>query len=291
MRRIRRIIAAVLVMVAVAVAWAPAAEAKRDYGYQVSEESMRTFSELMGVLRASCETPEENDGEKIDEVVDRIASANADDGDIARAIAEHWKAVYLDEGYELCIWRGLEDARELMVTRPDFGDRHAFVVLGYALKDGKMQKELIGRCRAAAAAAASYPDSWLICSGGATGPNNPENNSEASLMKQFLVFRCNIDRKRILTDTRALTTLDNAVNTFAIIRKQDIHTITIVTSDYHQKWGQVLYNAMAAIYRKKFGYEVRIVGNFCYDTEQETKNPRAGYRNALTQLGDMLGLR
>ena len=245
----------------------------------------------MDQLKASVETPSEKDGEKIDALVEKISACNADDGDIARAVAEHWKAVYLNPGYRLCIWWRREDANELAATKPDYDEKHAFVVLGYQLKDGKMRNELIGRCKAAAAAAKTFPDTYLVCSGGATGSNNPEYNTEAGLMKQFLISRGGIDRKRIFIDTRAMTTLDNAENTFAILKKQGIHSITLVTSTYHQKWAQVLYNAMAAIYEKRYGYKVRIVGNFCYDIEPESGSYRKGYRIALSQLSEMLGIK
>jgi len=267
------------------------AAAQKSRGYQIQEDNNDTFLELLDQLKAAYETPSAEDGEKIDALVEKIASVNADDGDIARSVAEHWKAVYLDPGYRLCIWWRREDAKELEVTKPDYDQKHAFVVLGYQLKDGQMQNELIGRCKAAAAAAKSFPDTYVICSGGPTGQNNPEANTEAGLMKQFLITRGGIDRKRILTDTRALSTLDNAENTFAILKKHDIHSITLVTSTYHQKWGQVLYNAMAAIYEKRYGFKVRIVGNFCYDIEPSSEGLRKGYKTALSQLRTMLGIK
>ena len=264
---------------------------KNVKGYQVSEAGNDAFIELVDQLKASVETPSDGDGEKIDALVEKISACNADDGDIARAVAEHWKAVYLDPGYRLCIWWRREDAKELAATKPDYDEKHAFVVLGYQLKDGKMQNELIGRCKAAAAAAKSFPDAYLICSGGATGQNNPEYKTEAGLMKQFLAGRGKVDRARILIDTRALTTVANAENTFAILKENDIHSITLVTSTYHQKWAQVLYNAMAAIYEKLYGFKVRIVGNFCYDIEPESGSYKKGYRIALSQLSQMLGLK
>ena len=79
-------------------------------------------------------------------LVEKISACNADDGDIARAVAEHWKAVYLDPGYRLCIWWRREDATELAATTPDYDEKHAFVVLGYQLKDGKMRNDRI-TCR------------------------------------------------------------------------------------------------------------------------------------------------
>ena len=286
----RRTAAVLLLLTVLLSVCAPAAAAKNPV-YRIREENNDTFVALLDRLKKACETPAENDGEEIDALVEAIAEVNADDGDIARAIAEHWKAVWLDPGYRMCVWWGREKANELTATKPDYDEKHAFVILGYQLKDGKITEELKGRCEAAAAAARSFPDAWLICSGGPTGSNNPNRHTEAGVMKHYLVSKCGIEGKRILTDHRALTTLGNAENTFAILRKQDIHSITIVTSTYHQKWGQVLYNAMAALYEKRYGFKVRIVGNYCFDIEPESESLRKGYRIAINQLTEMLKLK
>ena len=204
--------------------------------------------------------------------------------DIAFSIAEHWKKVYLDPDYRLYLY-GKDDPSVVPVH-----GAHAIVVLGYELKDGEMRPELKGRCDAAAALAEAFPDSILVLSGGATGNNNPKGNTEAGKMRTYLVYKCGIDAGRIFTDTRALTTAQNAVNTFRILMARGIETMTIVTSSYHQRWGQVLYNAMAAIYRQEYDYSVEIVGNFCYDTEPTVSAYRKDALIAVRQLGEILGL-
>ena len=292
MRTIRKAAALLLALTVLLSAFTPAAAAKRrGVDYQINDDNKAVFIELLERMRSACETPAGEDGEQIDALVEQIAAVNADDGDIARSIAEHWKAVFLDPGYQLCVYEGGETADELAATKPDYDEKHAFVVLGYQLKNGKMQEELKGRCSAAAAAARSFPDSYLICSGGATGSNNPDNNTEAGLMKHYLVYKHGIDKERILIDTRAMTTRANAENTFAILRKHDIHSITIVTSTYHQKWGQALYNTMAALYEKCYGFRVRIVGNYCFDIEPENEKHRNGYQIAISQMTEMLDLK
>ena len=105
--------------------------------------------------------------------------------------------------------------------------KHAFVVLGFELADGEMTDELKARCEAAAAAAKAFPDSSLICSGGATGENNPEGHTEAGLMKDYLTEQCGIAADRILTDEYAMTTAENALNTFAILKAQGIGVFTV----------------------------------------------------------------
>ena len=196
--------------------------------------------------------------EKID------ADAKAMNDPVAAAVAEHWKKVWLDPDYRLFMY-GTDDPAELPVT-----GKHAFVVLGFQLENGEMTDELKGRCDAAAAAAKAFPDSVIVCSGGMTGANNPGNHTEAGLMKAYLSDACGIDPERILTEEKSMDTAENAVNTMPILREQGIETITIVTSAYHQRRGQTLYNAVAALYRQEYGYSVEIVGNFCLDFETDT---------------------
>ena len=259
--------------------------------YKISEANRAHFSRLLTDLLNAYETPSPNDSETVASDLAAIAEISREDAAVANRIAGHWKAVYLNPEYRQCAFREDSYANELIGEGVPNSSRHAFVVLGYELMNGEMTDELKGRCNAAAAAARTFPETILVCSGGATGPNNPDRHTEAGVMKQYLVNKCGIDKKRILTDNRALTTLANAENTFAILRKYDIHSITIVTSTYHQKWGQALYNAMAALYEKRYDFKTRIVGNYCFDIEPETENLRKGYRIAISQLTDMLKLK
>ncbi len=237
-----------------------------------------TYGQLFADLLSAVETPAEGDIGRID------ADAAAIGTDLAFSIAEHWKKIYLDPEYKLLI-RGKDDPSLIPVR-----GKHAFVVLGYQLQNGEMTEELKGRCDAAADAALAFPDSIIVCSGGATGSNNPENHTEAGLMKQYLSEVRGIDPDRIFTDELAMTTAENAVNTFEILMEQKVDTMTIVTSDYHQKWGQVLYNALAAVYRADYGYSAEIVGNFCFEIEPSQEAYQRGYRIALSQLGRILGI-
>ncbi len=204
--------------------------------------------------------------------------------DLAHAVAAHWKRVYLDGDYRLLMY-GDDDPAEIPVTGP-----HAIVILGYELKNGNMQPELMGRCDAAAAMAAAFPDSVLVCSGGATGKNNPRGNTEAGRMRNYLRDKCGVDPGRIYTDTRARDTVSNALNTLEILEKLGISSMTLVTSSYHQRWGQVIYNAAAVLYAMDHGWSVEIVGNFCYDIEPSVPAYYWDARIAVRQLGSMVGL-
>lgn len=260
-------------------------------GYRVADGNQMNFGELLVDLMHAYERPEPGDDEAIVAALASIEAVDARDGVVAREIAEHWNRVYVnaDGSYQMYLYGGGDHATELEGTELVDSATHAFVVLGFELKDGQMTPELKGRCDAAAAAARSYPSAILVCSGGATGSNNPENHTEAGMMKDYLVREKGIDPARIFIDEQAMTTAQNAVNTFEMLRAQGIQTYTVVTSSYHQKWGQVLYNAMGVFYRQLYGYSATLVGNYSYDIAPSERF-RHDDRFAVRQLASMLGL-
>ena len=259
-------------------------------GYRPAAGNEKNLGKLLVDLVNAYEKPRADDGARIDADLEAVRSVNGTDYDVASAIADHWRAVFLDDGYVLNMYAGSGRADALEASGMRDGDIDAIVVLGYELKDGKMTKELMGRCEAAAEVARSFPGAILVCSGGATGENNPKKYTEAGLMKAYLTRKCGIDGDRIFIDERAMTTLENAVNTFAILEQQGIRTMTIVTSSYHQRWGQAVYNAVGAIYRLDHGYAAEIVSNYCYDIEPSHDSFRHGDRFAARQIGAALGL-
>ncbi len=246
-----------------------------------AEQSPVTFADLIADLVEAYKNPSDSALLKIDADVEALQD------EVAASIAEHWKAVYLDPDYRLLI-HGQDDPALLQI--PNNGQDHAIVILGYELLDGEMTDELKGRCEAGAAVAKAYPASVLVCTGGATGENNPDQHTEAGLMKDYLVQTCGLDADRILTDDRALTTTENALNTFVIMQEQGIHTMTIVTSSYHQRRGQTLYNAVSAQYKKAHDYPIGIIGNYNLDIEPSLDIYRMDEVMAAFQLGTILEL-
>ena len=256
--------------------------------WKPAEGNNARFLELIDLLDASVENGGKPDMDAAEAVLEAIRQENADDYDIARAILDHWNATVADRNWRMFAYRGEDKAYALERSGLDFSGKHAFVVLGFQLEDGEMQEELIGRCDAAAAAARSFPDSILITTGGATGPNNPNMHTEAEMMRNYLMKTHMVSPYRIFTETEAMTTLENAVNTFRFLQEQGIETFTIITSNYHQRWSQILFNAMAAIYEKETGYKVRIVGNFNY-LARPNVTATTSVRIALSQLGTLFG--
>lgn len=260
--------------------------------YQPQAGNEANLTTLLEDLVRAYETPSTNDEAMIHVDLEAIRAIDEADYEIAVSVAEHWKSVYLNKDYRLFVYDGEPIATELAEACPEIGQgqAHAIVVLGYALDNGEMTDELKGRCDAAAAMARAFPEAILICSGGPTGENNPDGHTEADLMKAYLAQICGIDAARIHIDERAMTTVDNAVNTFDILRSQRIETMTIVTSTYHQRWGQAVYNAVGAICRQAYGSAARIAGNYCFEIEPSNEIYRSDDRIAVRQIAQILNL-
>ena len=258
----------------------------------ISEENDANVGALLSdlVQAAVDRTAPEESAPVIQRDLEVIRAVSERDYELASAIAGHWQTVYLDPDYPMYLHRGEEKAESLADSGIPDSDKHAIVVLGYELMDGEMQPELRLRCEAAAAVAREFPATVLVCTGGATGSNNPEGHTEAGLMKAYLSDECGIDPARILTDEAARTTQDNAVNTMKILESRGIHSMTIVTSSYHQRWGQAVYNAIAGVYNQQHGYPVEIIANYSCDLEPDVAAYRSDAQIAARQIAGILGL-
>ena len=238
------------------------------------------YTVLLGDLVAAYENPSPETLLQIDADAEAIAEP------LAKGIADCWKRYYLDPEYRL-LYYGRDEVTLLSVPQEQ---AHAFVLPGYELKNGEISEELKGRCDAAAEAAKAFPDTLLICTGGVTGRNNPEQYTEAGRMKEYLTETCGIAPERILTEEDAMNTAENALNVYAMLRAHDVRTFTIITSSYHQQWAQFLYAVVGLIVEEQTGYRAKLTGNYCFETEPEYRSYRAGHRYAVRQLADVLWL-
>ena len=107
-------------------------------------------------------------------------------------------------------------------------------------------------------------------------------------MKEYLVQNCGIAPERIYIDESAMTTLDNAVNTFTILKNQGVDTITIVTSSYHQRRANILYETMAEILRKTEGVSITVAGNYGCEAQAPDGLDKFDARIAAMQLNEIL---
>lgn len=259
--------------------------------YRVAKRNKTRFTKLLDdMLTAARQAPDADETILARDLVS-IRKINQADYEVALSIVNHWERTFLTENYPFNLYNGRTIAEGLEKTGIRDVPEHAFVVLGYALEKGEMADELIGRCDAAAAVAKAFPNTIIVCSGGATGEKNPKHHTEAGLMKAYLTEKCGLDAGRIYTDEKATTTVENAVNTMRILREQQVETITLVTSAYHQRWSQVIYNAMSAMYQQLHGYSVEIISNYCYDIEPSNERFKDDARMATRQLSAILKLK
>lgn len=167
-----------------------------------------------------------------------------------RKILDRW--IWADTGmpvYENALPDGLPQDDSLCI-----------VVLGYGLtENGAMKPELMDRLEVAQACAEKYPNAWILLTGGETA--HVRGVSEAGEMRSWLVAR-GVDVRRILMETEALSTTENARNSCRILREYpQVDTIAVVTSDYHCRWGASMLS-VAALLEK--GEELRIAcGAYC----------------------------
>ena len=236
-----------------------------------------TVNDLLDDMLSAFATPSAKATEQIDRDVEAL------DDPVLAAVAKSWKYYYLNKDLTIRYMKR-NDPSELEIPDPS---KHAFVVLGFCLKDGMMEPELQGRCEAAAAAARAYPESIIICTGGETGYNNSAHNTEAGLMAVYLIDQCGIEQERLWLDTEAKTTAENAINAFEIMKENGIKTMTLVTSGYHLRWASLLFDTVAA-WNREHGFPVEIIGNWCY-----YGSPASGYAStneglAISQLRDLL---
>ena len=126
-------------------------------------------------------------------------------------------------------------------------NNHAFVVLGFNLnEDGTLNEEGKGRCDVAFESAKKYPNSKIYLTGGGTAKNNP-NVTEAGQMRDYLVNVKGLKKNRIITEEKAMDTIQNAKNTINQLYADNIKTITIITSDYHIRRGNILFKGVSMI--------------------------------------------
>ena len=119
---------------------------------------------------------------------------------------------------------------------------HAVVILGYALaKDGSMQDPLIDRLETGLAIAKQYPDSKILLSG-----------IEANAMKKWLL-RQNVQESHIIVENKSKDTVENALYSTIILEKEQLYSVTIVTSASHMRRAVNLFRIATVLSAKAHG--------------------------------------
>ena len=91
-------------------------------------------------------------------------------------------------------------------------------------------------------------------------------------MKDYLVNVKGLDENRIITETKAMDTIQNAEFTMIELIERNIKTITVITSDYHIRRGNILFKGEALIKAESLGITpIEIIENAVYQTGKSTE--------------------
>jgi hypothetical protein len=122
--------------------------------------------------------------------------------------------------------------------------KHAIVILGYALADdGTMKEQLIERLKAGLAIAKQYPNSKIIVTGGVP----KQGITEADAMNKWLTEQ-GISQDRILMENKSTDTVENALFSTAILESEGLKDVTIVTSASHIRRALTVFNEASNFY-------------------------------------------
>lgn len=144
-------------------------------------------------------------------------------------------------------------------------------MLGFALSDdGKMQQPLLNRLEVALKAAIKYPNSRIIVSGGVP----KKGIIEADVMHDWLVAN-EINGSRIIKETSATDTVENAIFSLDIIREENVTDITLITSASHMRRALVIFNEVNSSFgdksNKSFDGHLSHIVHMDYDSLTEAQ--------------------
>ena len=178
------------------------------------------------------------------------------------------------------LWEAPVTVNEALPDSLPQDDSLCLVGLGFQLNpDGTMREELVERLNVMLAASKQYPNAIIVCTGGGTAENDPEA-TEAGRMAEWLVAH-GVDASRVIAEDKSLTTAQNAIYTFAILKEKypQVRQIAIISSDYHIATGTLLFGAEAIL----TGSPARIVSNAAWHAP-------SGTLSAMFQAGALIEL-
>ena len=178
------------------------------------------------------------------------------------------------------LWKAPVTVNETLPDGLPQDDSLCLVGLGFQLNpDGTMREELVERLNVMLAASKQYPNAIIVCTGGGTAENDPEA-TEAGRMAEWLVAH-GVDASRVIAEDKSLTTAQNAIYTFAILKEKypQVRQIAIISSDYHIATGTLLFGAEAIL----TGSPARIVSNAAWHAP-------SGTLSAMFQAGALIEL-
>ncbi len=206
---------------------------------QYSEESYHLVSDMVYLYR----TNGVQSAEEVGSLLDCLSSVDLELGLLWTDIMKTWMNV--NETYE--------PVNKVPDDLPE-DESLCFAVLGFQLlQNGEMAPELLGRCETALSCLQKYPNSLVLLCGGPTASGNRQV-SEAEVMAEWLLHE-GIASDRMIIENRSLTTVENAAFACQILAEQysGIHSLVMISSDYHLPLGILLFQEAACLWNYKNG--------------------------------------
>ena len=173
--------------------------------------------------------------ETVQTLLDELTGIDSRQGALWTDIMDFWD--YADNDMEICYDRLPDDLPQ--------DDTLVLTVLGYQLNpDGTMQDELIARLKVALACAKQYPNAYVLCTGGGTAAGKPDA-TEGGMMGRWLLSH-GVKESRLIIEDRSRSTVENAVNSYEILRKDhpQADSVVMISSGYHISWGALLFETV-----------------------------------------------
>jgi len=216
----------------------------------------RTVSEIIEELSLTYGQYGDESSSRVKELIEELSDISPEDADKWSQIMVLWKAA--DNG-------SIKVNKEILPDGLSDSDELCLVALGFQLKpDGTMKDELLERLNVLLACAQKYPNALIVCTGGGTASENPDA-SEAGKMAEWLKEQ-GVDENRIIVEDKSLTTAQNAIYTYDILREKypQVNQLAIISSDYHIATGTLFFGAECILRSGENGKEIDVVSNAAY---------------------------
>lgn len=154
------------------------------------------------------------------------------------------------------------------ILSPKEQTKSAIVILGFGLTpQGQMKARLYMRLAFGIQEAHLNPLAQIIVSGG----HSQSGVTEAYRMRQYLVYR-EIPAQRITLESHSQDTVSNGLETLKILKREDVHSIILVTSAFHMRRALAVFSQEALT----ASYPLYIYGFSSYLNKQDLDKARTG---------------
>lgn len=214
----------------------------------------------------------------IENQLQTLSSLNPAEGELWQEIMTDWDWINTD--MPVCM--------DMLPDGLAQDDSLCIVVLGYGLNgNGSMKAELIDRLEVALACAKTYPNAYVLCTGGET--SHVPGISEAGQMGTWLLKQ-GLAEDRLILETASLSTTENAKNSLDILWREypQVTEIAIVSSDYHIRWGSAVFNAMASVGAARQGKaKLELAGNAGCETRSPERDSMLSQAWGISIIADV----